>query len=87
MNHELIEEEQRIGRLRRFYVLPKYRRRGIGKKLVELILLEAKMHFDVIHLKTETEDAGRFYQALGFTRTYRISNVTHYLDLKKERKD
>jgi GNAT superfamily N-acetyltransferase len=57
----------RIGRVRRLYVAPDLRRRGIGRRLVEAIIHAARGLFDELRLRTDSTPAARFYEALGFT--------------------
>ena len=73
--------EPEVGRLRHLYVLPQYRRQGVGQKLVTAIVAEAKRHYDVLRLRTTTREAARFYEALGF-RPVTEPNATHRLDLR-----
>ncbi|WP_199624801.1 GNAT family N-acetyltransferase [Paenibacillus alkalitolerans] len=77
--------QSRVGRLRRFYVLPEYRRQGIGRRLIEEILESAKGYFDVLQLRTDSEEADRFYQSMGFIKTESMGNATHYLHLGHQR--
>lgn len=67
------------GRLRRFYVLKDYRRNGIGRQLLETILIHARSHFSAVVLHTDTDSAGKFYLANGFTPIRESGNATHIL--------
>jgi len=69
------------GRLRRFYVLKDYRRRGIGRLLVRHLLNFASFHFSRVVLHTDTEAADRFYVAVGFVRLAARANQTHFINL------
>ena len=72
--------EPGVGRLRHLYVLPQYRRQGVGQGLVTAIVAEAGRHYDVLRLRTTTPEAARFYEALGFIPTAE-PNATHRLEL------
>ncbi|KHE72031.1 GNAT family N-acetyltransferase [Halobacillus sp. BBL2006] len=75
--------EQRIARLRRFYVSKAYRRKGVGRLLLNNIKSYAKMNFDVLVLHTDTKQGDQFYTSFGFTKADKYSNSTHYLMLKE----
>ncbi len=55
-----------VGRLRRVYVDPKFRRLGVGRALVETLVESAGESFEVLVLYTDNPSAGRFYERLGF---------------------
>lgn len=71
-----------IGRLRRFYVRKKYRRKGIGTLLVNRIINDAKINFKALVLNTDTEQANQFYVAIGFAKGNRFLNSSHFMDFK-----
>lgn len=73
--------EPGIGRIRHVYVMPGYRRRGLGKLLVEALIDHAAEHFSTLTLRTMTEEASTFYKALGFNDSPRFENATHWMDL------
>jgi GNAT superfamily N-acetyltransferase len=53
--------------LRHVWVAPAYRRRGVGRRLVELVEAEARArHCTLLFLETFSFQAPRLYQALGF---------------------
>jgi GNAT superfamily N-acetyltransferase len=54
------------GRVRRVYVHPDYRRRGVASRLLDVILEFARLHYPEVVLYTNTERASRFYERLGF---------------------
>jgi GNAT superfamily N-acetyltransferase len=81
INIDPFTKEDNIGRLRRFYVAKTYRRKGIGRMLVKQILDTAIINFQTIVLHTDTEQADKFYQSLGFKKTDRYPKSTHYLRL------
>jgi GNAT superfamily N-acetyltransferase len=81
LNIDPFSNETSVGRVRRFYVKKEYRQNGLGKLLLQQIITEAKVHFQVLVLHTDTEQAAQFYQRLGFTKRNLYQNSTHYLYL------
>jgi len=68
-------------RVRRLYVHPNFRGRGIGKILMRAIEGHAAKSFFAIHLFTDNESASRFYESLGYHRrsdTAKISHVKYF---------
>ena len=61
------------GRLRRFYVIHAARRRGVGRHILQF----AASHYSRVVLRTDTDQAARFYLALGFTPLTHDPQVTH----------
>ena len=58
-------------RMRRFYVRPEFRRHGVGRHLAEALIAEARDATECIVLNAPTEQAARFWQALGFAPDHR----------------
>ena len=56
------------GRLRRLYVAPSARRRGIGAALVDALLQHASRRFRLVRLTTDTQAGGDFYLRCGFSQ-------------------
>jgi len=54
--------EERIGRVRRFYVQPKYRQHGVGKQLLAYLEQLARPFYSALCLQTDTKLAASFYQ-------------------------
>lgn len=77
------EADPRTGRLRHLYVSPGHRRHGIGRLLVAALVEAARPWFDVLTLRTDTEAAARFYQALGFAPAAGSEHHTHRLELRQ----
>lgn len=75
--------DPRSGRLRHLYVSPAHRRQGIGRLLVAALVEAARPHFDVLTLRTDTEAAARFYEALGFAPVAGAEHHTHRLALRR----
>lgn len=74
-------QDHLTGRLRRFYVMPSHRRRGLGRLLLHHILNHAAPYFRSVVLRTNTDSADRFYRACGFIRIHGSTDPTHRLDL------
>ncbi len=74
-------DDQRVGRIRHFYVLPNYRRHGVGKELVETLTSGANAHFDEIRLRADSKAAGKFLNNLGYAAvdTEEASHVLNFL--------
>jgi GNAT superfamily N-acetyltransferase len=81
INVDPFSKENGIGRLRRFYVGKAYRRKGLGRILVQRIINHTAT-FRVIVLNTDTEQGDLFYKSLGFEKEPLYSNSTHYLKLR-----
>ena len=77
----LNRQTEATGRLRRFYILPAYRRQGLGRRLLCHVLTHAADHFRCVVLRTDTPAADRFYQACGFARAADSGNATHRIEL------
>ncbi|MFK4443384.1 GNAT superfamily N-acetyltransferase [Caballeronia udeis] len=56
------------GRLRRLYVAPSARRRGIGGALVDALLRHASGRFRLVRLTTDTQAGADFYLRCGFSQ-------------------
>lgn len=70
-----------IGRVRHLYVLPQYRRGGIGKKLLQAIIEEAKNRYQKLTLYTDNPIADKMYREHGFSTEQGIHKASHVLDL------
>jgi GNAT superfamily N-acetyltransferase len=81
INIDPFSSEDNIGRLRRFYVNKENRREGIGSLLLKKIINDARNNFKVLVLKTDTEQADKFYTSFGFLKGNLYLNSTHYLIL------
>ncbi|QIE26132.1 Acetyltransferase (GNAT) family protein (plasmid) [Caballeronia sp. SBC1] len=57
-----------VGRLRRVYVAPSVRRRGIGAALVDALLQHASGKFRLVRLSTDTQAGADFYARCGFSQ-------------------
>lgn len=66
LNRDSFSQENKIGRLRRFYVHPEYRQQGIGQAMLEVVEAYAQDYFKTLHLYTDTENAAEFYRKKGY---------------------
>jgi GNAT superfamily N-acetyltransferase len=80
LNQDPYAGDARVGRVRHVYVLKEFRRRGIGRRLIEQILNRARGTFDRLRLRTAAVEASRFYESLGFRASANIPECTHFLD-------
>jgi len=69
-----------VGRIRRVYVRPAWRGRGVGRTLITALLEEARNHFEVVRLRAENAGAARLYERLGFAKI-EDAHATHRLQL------
>ena len=58
---------QDIGRIRKVYVRPAWRDKGIGRALVAHLVERARTRFRCLRLRAENAQAARLYERLGFT--------------------
>jgi GNAT superfamily N-acetyltransferase len=71
-----------VGRVRHLYVLRDFRRRGIGRRLVEAVVAAARRRFSSLRLRTENPEAAVYYERLGFQQRVGMPDCTHALDLE-----
>lgn len=57
INNNPYNEDRNVGRIRHFYILPKYRQKGIGKHFIQFLLEENRMKYETLSLRTDTEIA------------------------------
>jgi GNAT superfamily N-acetyltransferase len=67
-----------VGRIRRVYVRPAWRNKGIGQALVHTLVENARPSFTALHLRTDNPTAARLYERIGFSRSLAL-NATHVL--------
>lgn len=72
-----------VGRVRHVYVSQFCRRQGAGRALLAAIVEEARRHYRLLLLRTQTESAARFYEALGFSAESPSPDATHSMDLEQ----
>ncbi|UOQ85762.1 GNAT family N-acetyltransferase [Gracilibacillus salinarum] len=73
-----------VGRVRHLYVLRKHRGTGIGKKLLNTIIDEAKDSFRSIRLSsTDNPAAVNLYKECGFLKVEGIYKASHILEMSQ----
>ncbi|MCA9006093.1 MAG: GNAT family N-acetyltransferase [Planctomycetaceae bacterium] len=77
LNRDPYSDDDRAGRVRRLYVLPECRRRGVGRLLVTEIINNSSGYFDQLRLRTDSPEADAFYCSLGFHRVAGDPECTH----------
>ena len=82
LNQNPYSQYANAGRVRRFYVLAQFRRKGIGKQLLKEIIHYAENYYDSLVLYTDTDKAKLFYERNGFKRVYNQHKITHEYKLK-----
>lgn len=75
--------DDRVGRVRRLYVLTGSRRLGIGRLLVRQVIERAGDRFDSLRLRTNNEAAARLYLGMGFRESREPGEFTHVLQLAR----
>jgi len=77
LNRDPFAGDARTGRLRHLFVLEAWRRRGIGRALVEYLVAAAQGRF--ARLRLRSRDAGAFYAQQGF-RAADEADATHIME-------
>ncbi|PEK62861.1 GNAT family N-acetyltransferase [Bacillus wiedmannii] len=83
LNEDPYTENNKISRLRRFYIAKEYRRKGLGKLLLVRIISDAKKYFNIVVLNTDTVLGDKFYTSIGFVKGIKFVGASHYLNLNK----
>jgi ribosomal protein S18 acetylase RimI-like enzyme len=81
LNADPFAADRTTGRVRRLYVLREYRGRGFGEQLVRAVVAAASGRFRRLRVRTESWEADRLYQRLGFQPTAGEADCTHAFDL------
>jgi GNAT superfamily N-acetyltransferase len=66
LNRDPYASDPTVGRVRRIYVRPAWRQRGIGRALVAQIVVKARSNFSCLRLRAMNPGASRLYEGLGF---------------------
>jgi GNAT superfamily N-acetyltransferase len=80
LNIDPFANDPNVGRVRRVYVRPPWRNRGIGRALVTALVGLARGHFRRVRLRAESPDARRLYERMGFEPTAE-PDATHAMNL------
>ena len=83
LNIDPYVDDDSCGRVRHLYVLPDYRRYGIGQQLVERVIQQAQDHFTRLNLRTGNPAADKLYRQLSFDIAIENPTCTHTLLLDK----
>jgi GNAT superfamily N-acetyltransferase len=84
LNVDPYTTDEKVGRVRRFYVSKNCRRKGIGHNLLNRIVNEAKKDFDTLVLHTDTPQASQFYKSFGFVEESNYPKTTHFMMMNEE---
>lgn len=79
INQDPYSNNKQVGRIRRFYVHPSWRKKGIGTVLLNHIIDTKGRKFSVIQLRTDTEIGRKFYERNGFVKVSGHTEFTHRL--------
>ena len=85
LNRDPYSRSGSVGRIRRIYVHPDFRRCGVGRRLVSNVILEARRFYTILTLRTDNSAADQFYRAMGFLTHDAPDNATHWLSLNPDR--
>lgn len=84
LNQDPYSPESNIGRVRRLYVHPDFRKHGVGRQLISRVILEASRFYATLTLRTDNPVACQFYQAMGFSTDHLPESATHWLSLNPD---
>ena len=79
LNRDPFSKREKIGRLRRLYVLPEFRRKGVGRQLVLKVIEDAVGQFEFIRLMTLDDRSAQFFEAVGFHAVEGEERVSHII--------
>ncbi|NRA69369.1 MAG: GNAT family N-acetyltransferase [Pseudobacteriovorax sp.] len=66
LNIDPYTDEASIGRVRHLYIRKRFRRKGIAKEILLVLIKKGVESFSILRLRTENPEACRFYESLGF---------------------
>lgn len=81
INKNPYSEDEKEGRIRRFYIHPNYRKRKIGTRLIRKIIEDYKLKYQKLTLRTDNEIASKFYESIGFKKV-ESKNSTHAISFE-----
>ncbi len=74
-----------VARLRHLFVTRERRRTGVGRSLVRRAVAVAERKFRRLRLRTDSDEAAAFYEALGFRGLAGSGSATHEISLDRPR--
>ncbi|MEO0471387.1 MAG: GNAT family N-acetyltransferase [Bacteroidota bacterium] len=81
LNRDPFAPTGQVGRVRRMYIAPEFRRQGLASMLLESIVQEAVGRFTSLHLRTDQLIGAAFYEKHGFQRLQNHPSASHRLML------
>ncbi len=84
LNRDPYVDDPSVGRLRHLYVRTTFRRKRIGKELVQAVIDDARHDFLLLRLRTDNTVADRFYRSIGFLCCSENSNCSHTMKLTND---
>ena len=81
LNRDPFRKGEKLGRLRRLYIHPEFRRKGIGRQLVMKATGDATNEFEAIRLMTLDDESAKFFEAVGFHRVEGEERVSHSISV------
>lgn len=84
LNRDPFANEADCGRVRRLYVMPDRRGRGVARALVAAVLAQAHGTFARVRVRTSDPRADGLYRSLGFTPLPSCPTASHELRLDGE---
>jgi GNAT superfamily N-acetyltransferase len=78
LNIDPFAGDNEIGRIRKIYVRPAWRNKGVGRALVTTLVEEARKSFRAVRLRADNMNAARLYEKIGFA-PIESPDATHML--------
>jgi len=78
LNIDPFARSTEIGRLRKIYVRPAWRNKGVGRALVTTLIEEARKSFRCVRLRADNAHAAHLYERIGFAPV-ESPDATHML--------
>ena len=78
LNIDPFAGDNEIGRIRKIYVRPAWRNKGVGRALVTTLVEEARKSFRAVRLRADNTNAARLYEKIGFA-PIESPDATHML--------
>ena len=78
LNIDPFAGDNEIARIRKIYVRPAWRNKGVGRALVTTLVEEARKSFRAVRLRADNMNAARLYEKIGFA-PIESPDATHML--------